>query len=63
MKRLLTSAQAAEYLGYSEYTLRKSRSTGVLCGHETPKYIKLGPKAIRYEQEALDQWIAKVSGE
>ena len=61
MKGLLTSTQAAEYLGYSEYTLRKSRSTGSLCGHKTPVFIKLGTKSIRYKQPDLDEWITKVS--
>lgn len=61
MKGLLTTTQAAEYLGYSEYTLRKSRSTGVLCGHKTPSFIKLGTKSIRYKQSDLDDWVSKVS--
>lgn len=55
---LLTSSEAAQYLGYSEYSLRKSRCDGnTLCGHPTPDFVRIGTKTIRYKKEDLDQWI------
>ena len=59
---LLTSTEAAKYLGYSEYSLRKSRCDGnTLCGHPTPDFIRIGTKTIRYKQESLDAWIGTLS--
>jgi len=64
---LLTSIEAAEYLGYSEYSLRRSRCDGQsLSGHKTPDFVRIGTKTIRYKKEVLDDWIEGltcVSGE
>lgn len=60
MSALLSSEQAAEYLGYAEYTLRSSRSTGKLSGLDTPKFIKLGSR-VRYKKDDLDSWIKDAS--
>ena len=64
---LLTSIEAAEYLGYSEYSLRRSRCDGQsLSGHKTPDFVRIGTKTIRYKKEVLDDWIdglTCVSGE
>lgn len=58
---LLTTEEAARYLGYASYTLRASRSNGMLSKHKTPKYIKLGHKSIRYKKSDLDEWIKNSS--
>ena len=64
---LLTSIEAADYLGYSEYSLRRSRCEGQsLSGHKTPDFVRIGTKTIRYKKEVLDDWIEGltcVSGE
>ena len=51
----LTSKQAAEYLGYSENTLRECRVKGILAGIKAPPYIKMG-KRVEYSKEDLDNW-------
>ena len=51
-KRLLTAAEAAEYLGLAEWTIRQWASMGRI-----PK-VKLG-KALRFDVEDLDRLIAK----
>jgi len=38
--------EASAYLGCAEYTLRRSRSTGILFGRATPAYKKLGKLVI-----------------
>lgn len=55
-ERWLTSREAAEHLGYSEYTLRRARVDGTLSGKEQPKYTKSG-KAVRYKKTDLDAWM------
>lgn len=55
-EKWLTSREAAEHLGYSEYTLRRARVSGVLAGKEQPKFTKSG-KAVRYKQSDLDSWM------
>lgn len=59
IKRLYTSKEAAKYLGFSDDYLRASRVSGLLSGVEAPIFMKLGRGRIRYEKEALDQWIEK----
>ena len=55
-ERWLTSREAAEHLGYSEYTLRRARVDGVLAGKGQPKFTKNG-KTIRYKRSDLDAWV------
>ena len=55
---LLTSQQAASHLQYSEYTLRLSRSTGILAGVQAPPFFKLG-RSVRYKKSDLDNWLAQ----
>ena len=60
MKALFSTAEAAEYLGYSTGTIAASRKTGTLAGVDAPKFIKMGngPKAhVRYELDELNRWI------
>jgi len=57
MDKWLTSKEAAEHLGYSEYTLRRARAeNGSLAGKTPPKHAKIG-KTIRYQQSDLDEWV------
>lgn len=52
----MTCKQAAEFLCCAEYTLRQSRSTGLLFNKRAPEYRKLGRKVI-YETENLVSWL------
>lgn len=54
--QLLTTKEAAEYLRYSEYTLRRARVDGTLSGKKQPKFTKMG-KAVRYRKSDLDNWV------
>ena len=50
--RLVKQDKAAEYLGLSEATLERDRWRG----GDIP-YIRIGPRAIRYDLEQLDDYI------
>lgn len=52
----MTCKQAAEFLCCAEYTLRQSRSTGLLFNKRAPEYRKLGRKVI-YETQNLIGWL------
>ena len=60
MKALLKSREAAEYIGYSDVAIRRSRFTKTLGGIEAPIYLKIG-RTVRYEVAELDKWIAAIS--
>jgi len=47
--------EAATFLGFSSYTLRRSRSTGKLAGVPAPRYRRIGKKVI-YEPLWLAAW-------
>ena len=51
MGTMMTTRQAADYLGLSVHTLNKWRWDG-----RGPRYIKLGA-AVRYRQDELDRFI------
>ena len=53
---LLTSQEAATYLGFKEATLRNSRCTSKLANIPTPRYLKLG-NTVRYKRVDLDNWL------
>jgi len=57
-KPRLSPAQTTAYCGniFSDYTLRRSRSTGRLLGLPAPPYLKIGSR-ICYEKIAIDDWI------
>lgn len=55
-EKWLTTRQAAEHLGYSEYTLRRARVDGKLGGKDQPKFTKSG-KVIRYKMSDLNAWM------
>ena len=50
---LYTQREAALVLRLSERTLERLRCSGL-----GPKFIRLGQKSVRYQQSALDEWIA-----
>ncbi len=50
--KLIRQRQAAEYLNVSEATLERDRWRG----GDIP-YIRIGPRAIRYDLEQLDEYI------
>ena len=50
---LLTTAEAAKYIGVAEHTLEVWRSTK---RHRLP-YLKIG-KCVRYRRQDLDAWLA-----
>ncbi len=57
-RRLLTDPEAAAYLGMSISFLRQGRMEGRRANRSPgPPFIKLG-KAIRYDLQDLDAWLA-----
>jgi len=60
-QRLISEADAAQYLGVSRSFLRESRMNGVRKNRaEAPPYIRLGGgRAIRYSIDDLNEWIAR----
>ena len=56
MTTLLSSNNAANFLDYSDNTLRNSRYTGTLAGVKAPPHIKLG-KSVRYSINDLNNWL------
>ena len=52
----MTCKQAAKFLCCAEYTLRLSRTTGVLFSKKAPAYRKLGRKVI-YDIQTLVDWL------
>ena len=64
MKALLNTKEAADYIGYSEVSLRNSRmKNGALSGVEPPKHIEVGPKTIRYKLSDLNIWIEELGND
>lgn len=56
-KRLLTSKEAANYIGLGESYLRQVRMTGRIGGRMAPSpHIEIG-RSIRYDKADLDTWI------
>ena len=51
-KRLVGQKEAAEYLGLSEATMERDRWRG-----GNIPYIRIGPRAIRYDLEQLNEYI------
>ena len=51
-KRLVGQKEAAEYLSLSEATMERDRWRG-----GNIPYIRIGPRAIRYDLEQLDDYI------
>jgi predicted DNA-binding transcriptional regulator AlpA len=58
MKELLTTREAAEYIGYGAQALSTSRMEGgTIGGISPPKHVKVGTKTVRYRKSDLDEWI------
>jgi len=58
MKALLTTKEAAEYIGYSEQALNTSRvNDKTIGGIKPPKHIKVGNRTVRYKLTDLDAWV------
>lgn len=55
MENEMNSKQAAKFLGYSDTTIRVSRSTGALAGVSAPPFVKQGHK-IFYDEQDLIAW-------
>ena len=51
-KRLVGQKEAAQYLNLSEATMERDRWRG-----GNIPYIRIGPRAIRYDLEQLDEYI------
>ena len=52
---LLTTEQAATYLGLKKNTLEKWRSSG----YSPIKYVKINKRAVRYRKSELDNYLEK----
>jgi excisionase family DNA binding protein len=50
---LLTQREAASVLRLSQRTLERLRVSGL-----GPRFVRCGLRNIRYQQQALDEWIA-----
>jgi len=56
-QRLLTSKEAARYIGMSVSFLANARCQGNLPGRTpAPPYFKIG-RVVRYDRVVLDEWI------
>lgn len=64
MNGLLSTRDAAQYLGCSWHTLNQSRTTGTLLRVKAPQHIKIG-HSVKYKAEDLREWVerqAKIGG-
>ena len=57
-KEILTSKEAAVYLGCALNSLKLSRSTGLLFSVRAPAYMKMG-YSVRYNLSTLDAWLSQ----
>ena len=58
LSRVLTEAEAAQYIKMSRSFLAKARSRGNLPGHTVaPRHVRYAGGAIRYERSELDRWL------
>ena len=53
---LLSTKQAAPYLGCAVNSLKLSRTTGQLFSVQAPAYIKMGA-AVRYKLSTIEEWL------
>ena len=58
LRQALDTKQAAALIGCAPYTLKLSRSTGMLLGSPGPVYRKMG-RIVRYDLETIEAWIAQ----
>ena len=57
IQAVMTTGEAAHYLGMSKSALDKARITGELFGTKPPEFVRFG-RAIRYVKNELDDWLA-----
>ena len=59
-KPRLSPRETRAYCGniFSDYSLRRSRGTGLLLGLPAPGFLKIGNR-ICYERAVIDDWINK----
>lgn len=55
LKRLLSTEEAAEYLGISIHWLKTARFRPELAG---PRFIKIG-RVVRYDPADISEWLAE----
>jgi hypothetical protein len=60
--RWMTNKEAAEYMGYKPYTLKRARKDDRLSGKKPPMHYVVGA-SIRYKQSDLDAWLTGGSDE
>ena len=60
--RWMTNKEAAEYMGFKPYTLKRARKDDKLSGKEPPKAYNVGT-SIRYKKSDLDAWMTGGSDE
>ena len=56
MQELISTKDAAIYLGCAYTTLKQSRASGLLFSVQAPAYLKMGA-AVRYKLSTLDEWL------
>lgn len=56
LNQLLNDRQAAEIIGISPASLRKSRCVGLLLGITPPKHLKINTN-VRYRRESIFSWL------
>jgi excisionase family DNA binding protein len=54
--RWMTNREAAEYMGFKPYTLKRARKDNRLSGKEPPVCVNVGT-SIRYRKSDLDAWM------
>lgn len=55
--KYLTTNELAELLRTNPTVIRKSRQTGVLFDRPAPPHIRLTPRKILYEADAIAAWL------
>jgi len=58
LSHLLTTEEAASYLAYRPYSLRRARIDNLLAGVVPPTYVKRGSRVF-YRLEDLTNWLSQ----
>lgn len=54
--RWMTNKEAALYMGFQPYTLKRARADDRLSGKKPPRVYNVG-SSIRYKKSDLDNWL------
>lgn len=54
----LDTRNAAALIGCAPFTLKLSRTTGILLGSPAPVYRKMG-RIVRYDRDTIEAWVAQ----